>query len=117
MDWAKDVRGNRNPVVIINNQPGIEIIHLTPQAGESITLDASWTYDPDGDPFSFQWWIVSEAGSYPGEMALENPENSSIELNIPPDAAGKSIHIVCEVTDKGIPNLTGYRRIIIEPVP
>jgi hypothetical protein len=36
-------------------------------------------------------------------------------LTIPPDAAGKTFHVICEVTDNGTPNLTSYRRIIFQP--
>jgi hypothetical protein len=32
---------------------------------------------------------------------------------VPTDAVGKSIHVICEVTDDGVPPLTAYRRVVI----
>lgn len=42
----------------------------------------------------------------------KNPDN---QVYIPQDAAGKELHIICEVTDNGTPALTSYRRVIIRP--
>ncbi len=36
-------------------------------------------------------------------------------ITIPANAAGESIHIICEITDNGTPVLTGYRRVVIIP--
>jgi hypothetical protein len=33
-------------------------------------------------------------------------------LYVPPDATGKTIHVVCEVRDDGNPPLVSYRRVI-----
>jgi hypothetical protein len=38
-------------------------------------------------------------------------------INLPKDSAGKTFHLICEVTDDSVPNLTAYRRIIFAPVP
>jgi hypothetical protein len=32
----------------------------------------------------------------------------------PSDAAGKTIHVILEIKDDGLPPLTSYRRIVIE---
>ena len=37
MDWAKDGKGNRNPVVVINKKDGINIIKLSPRQGKTVT--------------------------------------------------------------------------------
>jgi hypothetical protein len=34
-------------------------------------------------------------------------------LRLPADAAGKTIHVVLEVTDAGTPPLTRYRRLVV----
>jgi len=115
MDWAKDGAGNRNPVVIVNGDSGIAAIKLTPAVGETITLDASTSKDPDGDKPKFSWWVLSEAGTYANEVAISGGDSARATITIPPDAAGKSIHVICEVTDGGTPNLTSYRRIILKP--
>jgi len=116
MDWAKNGVGNRNPVVIINGDESIDMIMKKPRPGAEVTLDASQTYDSDGDKLSFNWWILSGAGTYTREIVIANSETSRATVEVPADSAGKTFHVICEVTDDGSPNLTGYRRIIFEPV-
>jgi hypothetical protein len=115
MDWAKDGKGNRNPVVIVKDDSTLNILTLRPASGSSVTLDASRSSDPDGDQLAFKWWALPEAGTYPQAVAITNPTSSRITIDVPADSAGKSFHVICEVTDNGTPNLTGYRRIIFEP--
>jgi len=115
MDWAKEGKGNRNPIAIINGNEGIEILKETPQPGATITLDASTSYDPDGDKLTFKWWIQPEAGSYTKIINLTNQNTSAVHIKVPDDSAGKTFHVICEITDNGVHNLTSYRRIIFEP--
>jgi hypothetical protein len=115
MDWAKNGTGNRNPVVIVNDSEGLDIITLKPKQGSSVTLDASASRDPDGDQLIFSWWVLPEAGTYSKEITLSDDHANRTTVEVPDDTAGKSFHIICEVTDNGTPNLTSYRRIIFEP--
>ncbi len=115
MDWAKDGKGNRNPIVIVNEKKGYDALRLTPQTGKNIKIDASGSFDPDGNQLTFKWWYLPEAGTFPGHIDLMNSNTDRVQIAIPSDAAGKTIHIICEVTDNGTHHLTSYRRIIIEP--
>lgn len=115
MDWAKDGRGNRNPVVIVNGDKGLDILTCTWPQGKTLTLDASETYDPDGDKLTFKWWILPEAGTYAGTVVISNSGSRIASIDVPADAAGKSFHVICEVVDDGVHTLAGYRRIIVEP--
>ncbi|MFW6290276.1 MAG: nucleoside hydrolase-like domain-containing protein, partial [Mariniphaga sp.] len=115
MDWAKEGQGNRNPVVIINKNEGFEILKNKPEQGENITLDASKSYDPDGDKLTYRWWVLPEAGTYKQEVEISGSNSARAEVKIPFDSAGKTFHVICEVTDNGTHNLTSYRRIIFEP--
>lgn len=115
MSWAKDGAGNRNPVVVVNGDDTHSSIKLAPVRASSVTLDASATTDPDGDKLSFSWWVMPEAGTYPGDVPISDADTNRATVNVPDDAAGKCFHVICEVTDNGSPNLTSYRRIIIEP--
>jgi hypothetical protein len=115
MDWAKDGKGNRNPIVIIDKSTGFEILKIKPEQGTSITLDASKSFDPDGDTLRFKWWILSDAGTYSENVSILKDDSNSPIVKVPTNSAGKTFHVICEVTDSGTPNLTGYRRIIFEP--
>jgi Protein of unknown function (DUF1593) len=115
MDWAKDGIGNRNPTLVINGEGGMASIRLTPAQGASVTLDASASHDPDGDQLKFSWWVLSEAGTYSREVTISGDDSSRAAIQVPSNAAGKTIHVICEVTDEGTPHLTSYRRIILEP--
>jgi hypothetical protein len=113
MDWASEGKGNRNPIIVLNENEGIDIIHFEKKQGKSIVLDASKTFDPENDQLTFKWWIMPEAGTYKGNITIQNDNSDKITIRIPSDSAGKTIHIICEVTDNGEPALTSYRRIII----
>ncbi|MCF8335175.1 MAG: DUF1593 domain-containing protein [Bacteroidales bacterium] len=115
MDWARSGDGNRNPVVIINGNNNMNNIKVRPEQGTSVTLDASESFDPDGDDLTCSWWIMAEAGTYTGEINISDNNSNRITLEVPSDAAGKSFHVICEVTDNGTHPLTGYRRIIVKP--
>jgi len=116
MDWAKDGKGNRNPIVIVNKSKGFDILKLTPKQGKTVKLDASKSFDPDGDQLTYKWWVLSEAGTYDGDVVIMNANTEKVRIMMPSDAAGKSIHVICEVTDNGIHNLTSYRRIIFDVI-
>ena len=114
MDWAAYGEGNRNPVVTVGDCGGLDIVHVSAAAGQTVALDASPSYDPDGDGMVFRWWTMPEAGTYGGDVAISDPDSAVAEAVIPADASGKTIHIICEVHDDGTPVLTSYRRVVVE---
>ncbi len=83
MDWANEGMGNRNPIVFINDDEGIEILTKNPKQGTKVTLDASNSYDPDGDNLVFNWWVLSEAGTYAQNMVLSDSRNCAGHSMIP----------------------------------
>ncbi|WP_075349874.1 DUF1593 domain-containing protein [Algoriphagus marinus] len=114
MDWANEGKGNRNPIVVVNKMEGIELLRVKAKKRQSVMLDASKSYDLENDELNFKWWIIPEAGTYKGEVNIPNNESDMIKFTLPYDSSGKTIHIICEVTDNGTPKLTSYRRIIVE---
>ena len=115
MDWAKDGKGNRNPVVSINNDMDLAVITNTSPPETTIMLDASKSFDPDGDKLTFKWWVLPEAGTYAHNVNISNSDSSQAIVKIPADATEKTFHVICEITDDGTHNLTSYRRIIFQP--
>lgn len=112
MQWADKGEGNRNPIVVIDGHHGPTPLVIQAKAGETIRLDASKSKDPDGNAMQFQWWQQPEIGK--GKLTIDNPGKSMVNVVIPADAAGKTLHVVCEVSDNGSFSLKSYQRIIIQ---
>ncbi len=47
------------------------------------------------------------------EVPVRGEDTETVRIMIPPDASGKTIHLILAVTDSGQPPLTRYRRIVI----
>ena len=105
MQWAAEGKGNLNPYVVIPN----DTINITMI---SLSLDASKSFDPDGDNLQFSWWQQPEIGKT--KVKIEQADKPIATLRIPADAKGDTIHIICEVHDDGPYHLPAYRRIIIK---
>jgi hypothetical protein len=111
MDWTVKNRyedANHAPVVNLRHKNDLSV-----KAGKKVKLDASPSFDPDGDKLNFTWWQYREAGSYNGmvEITVENKSKASVK--IPGDANGKTIHLICEVKDDALLPMTRYERIVI----
>ncbi len=65
MEWGiKDfAAANHNPQVVVNGQPGQQVITLSAKVGDVLKLDASGSKDPDGDKLHYQWFLYPEAGA------------------------------------------------------
>lgn len=102
----------------VNHPPVVKLTHaedLKVKSGHTIKLNAFGTSDPDGDKLEYNWWQYKESGSYEGAINIENSNNYKITLKVPNDCKrGETIHIICEVKDNGIPQLTRYKRVILE---
>ena len=114
MDWAKDGRGNRNPVVVVEDDSSFSLLTIKPLQGTTVRVDASKTHDPDGDALTFTWWLMPKAGTWTQPVSIANASSGTVSVTVPAGSAGKTIHLICEVTDNGTPALSSYRRIIFE---
>lgn len=133
MDWSiKDyASANHNPELVVNGDNGQEALFLTAKVGETLTLNAEGSKDPDGDKLSYHWFLYPEAGATQaqpvpfnelqgrlGEDFLQAPPILEISENTQSQAEVKALragtmHLILAVTDNGQPSLTSYRRIII----
>jgi hypothetical protein len=117
MDWCvvPFEEANHNPVAAINSDATEKIHVIKAKVNETVSSDASASIDPDGDKLKYNWWIYKEAGTYKGEtITIKNTSSPKMELKIPKDAKGKTIHIILEVQDENpIISLSDYRRIVI----
>lgn len=130
-------KANHHPIISINGSAGLEPIYIEQEAGSSITLDASATYDPDeNDTLTFNWFHYREPTSTQWTTELEvvevgikmlDEEGRKVEVQLPgpewccvellsrkPLARGQLLHLILEVKDNGTPPLVSYRRILIQ---
>ncbi len=128
MDWcvADDYKkANHNPVAMLNGDATKRVIELAPRPGETVTLSAEGTRDPDGDAFEVRWWIYPEASSlrdarghgFPPNVKLSRTTGLTKRLTAPAVKQPAIIHILLEVQDRGSPNLWAYRRAIVTIEP
>jgi len=105
------------------NHPPVPMLahpdHFTVKSGQQFHLSAKGTYDPDGDSMSFRWLQYPEAGSYKGLVSFVPYSSNLYDLPVtaPVVTAPQTIHFILKVTDKGIPALTRYKRVIVTVVP
>ncbi len=117
MDWcvAKAfTEANHNPIVAIDGNSGRHVVEISIAPGQSLTLDAGATSDPDGDGLSFRWFQYREAGTYGGDVQIHQVEPHLVKIIVPPEETQGTVHIILEVRDTGTPPLFAYRRILLE---
>lgn len=129
MTWtvADFKHANHNPIAVVNGKGGTEPIEMDVQISQSITLDASQSSDPDGQPIHYHWFHYGEAGLADGNLAavtLTGADTPRVTVRadgacrpfwlplIPCKGDGVA-HIILAVTDEGSPKLTSYRRVIL----
>jgi len=111
MDWCiKAYKEANHPPVPALGHPD----RITVKSGEGFGLDAGGTTDPDGDNLSYLWFHYPEAGSYKKLIKIDSAENARGVYVIAPEVEKKeTAHFILKVTDKGIPQLSRYKRVIV----
>lgn len=116
MCWAaRSYKECNHPPVAKLNMPEKIKVH----EGDIFHLDASGSYDPDGDSLSYLWSQYPELGTYPGSIDWK-PFATNIK-NVPVIAPRvekpQTLHFIVKVTDKGTPPLSRYQRVVVEVLP
>ncbi|MCL4703622.1 DUF1593 domain-containing protein [bacterium] len=115
MDWCTKSyeEANHPPVPVLGHSE-----QLIVKSGEGFGLDASGSTDPDGDNLSFLWFNYPEAGTYKKEIKIDGAENAHGAYVIAPKVEkNENAHFILKVTDKGKPQLSRYKRVIVRIVP
>ncbi|CAN5608786.1 DUF1593 domain-containing protein [soil metagenome] len=105
------------------NHPPVPMLahrdHLTVKSGEEFHLSAAGTTDPDGDSMSYLWFQYPEAGTYKGIVSFRpySPNLYDIPVTAPVVETAQTVHFILKVTDKGMPALTRYKRVIVTVLP
>ena len=103
-----------------NHAPVVKLAHaadLSVRSGEWLQLDASPSTDPDGDNLSFLWFTYPEAGTLEVPLVLGTENIAWARFHVPKVDAPATAHVIVQVTDKGSPALTRYRRVILNIRP
>lgn len=82
IEWAEKGQGNHNPVAIVNGKKGTDAIVIKAKAGQTVKLDASKSFDPNGEELSFSWWQQEGIGNT--KVELSDDKSPSIKVKIPP---------------------------------
>ena len=115
MDWCtKSYEEANHPPVPVLSHTG----QITVKSGQYCNLDAFDTYDPDGDSYSFLWINYPEAGTYKELIKINGAENAhNAGFTAPEVDKEETTHFILKVTDKGEPQLSRYKRIIVTIIP
>lgn len=135
MDWTiRDfAHANHAPLAVVNGNPGTAPIFLETTLGQSLTLDASASHDPDAHQrLSYHWFLYPEAGltghhgasvslsANSGPIAHLRATSACQPMWLPglvPCRGDGVMHLILAVTDNGSPSLTAYRRIVLTVHP
>jgi len=119
-DFAARMRWCTQAYQEANHPPVIESLmpdHITVSSGEKFSLNATAT-DPDGDSLSYLWFNYPEAGSYKHPIKIDSAENLPLVNVIAPVVDHEqTAHFILRVTDKGKPQLSRYKRVIVTIKP
>ena len=117
MKWSMTphyAEANHNPVPIVNGHKTTDFLYIDACPGAEVHLNATESFDPDGDKLSFRYYTYPEAGSYRAPVKIDGKNSAVATVFVPENAYHDEIHVILEVTEseREMP-LTSYRRIII----
>ena len=127
MQWTLDSnysQHNHAPIAIVNGQCD-GILQLDYRLNDTVSLDASQSWDPDNDELTFEWFhyrdVVQEMSGAVTKSVVSknvtitplNEEGSVVDVT---PLANLTMHIILTVTDKRDMGVATYRRVILKPL-
>jgi hypothetical protein len=114
---SKQDAANHPPELVVNGNAGLAVINISVSAGETLTLDATGSRDPDGDTIRYRWFEYTDINpGYAGIAPLTIEEATSLRARLSSAVAATPgrHHVILEARDEGKPSFTRYRRVIVE---
>src|SRR5262249_55718598 len=110
LDWCvrPDAEANHPPVVRIR---GAGVRRARP--GDEVIVDAGGSTDPDGDVLDFSWAVYPAIPDAAGKVVIKGQDETVARVVIDPELAGRTVPLLLSVTDRGVPRLTRYGRVLI----
>jgi hypothetical protein len=134
MDWTIKPfnAANHPPVAGVRGYTAGQDVRVSLRVGQLVTLNASTSFDPDGNKLAYRWFNYGEAGT--GEsvnladiVVTSKGMSATITAKAPcrkmwidgfvPCKGNGAAHIILAVTDNGKPELTRYQRILLTVEP
>lgn len=115
LDWCVSdfAHANHAPIARVRGP-----LRRTVAPGETVSLDARGSTDPDAQKLNFEWLVYPEAGNYHGPaIEIQQASQSQASLVVPKIETPQELHVVLVVTDSGTPSLTRYQRLVLTAQP
>lgn len=100
MDWcvaSSYEQANHNPTAVLAGDKTKAVAHLAVEPGAVVSLDASGTFDPDGDDVSCRWFVYPEAGTYGSSVPVERYAAPQARLVVPEVDKPCTVHVILEI--------------------
>lgn len=108
LDWCVKEYDEANHAPRLKNLKNKIVVKSGRQV--KLSVDAS---DPDKDELRYNWFFYPEEGSYQGTFPQLSMKGNTATFIAPALTSERTLHVVVEVSDDGMPALTTYHRHIV----
>ena len=115
MDWCVKARGeaNHRPLAVLNDDNTRNILRTVAKAGQTVSLSATGSSDPDGNALAYEWFVYPEAGTCQEVVVLSASNGVATSFMAPNIQQPATVHLVLRISDNGQPPLCSYRRAVV----